>query len=86
MDLKREPLVVSGAAVALAQVVLTAVVLMGWWNITAEQAAAWGEALLASAVAALIPLLTSVAASGVGDPSSPSLLPTVEQPDPNDDY
>ena len=62
-------------------------------------AAAWGEALLASAVAALISLLTSVAASGVGDPSSPSLLPTVEQPDmwlmplptveqpdPNDDY
>jgi hypothetical protein len=41
MDLKREPLVVSGAAVALAQAVLTAVVLMGWWNITAEQAAAW---------------------------------------------
>ena len=41
MDLKREPLVVSGAAVALAQAVLTAIVLMGWWNITAEQAAAW---------------------------------------------
>ena len=49
-------------------------------------AAAWGEALLASAVAALISLLTSVAASGVGDQSTPSLLPTVEQPDPNDDY
>ena len=48
--------------------------------------AAWGEALLASAVAALISLLTSVAASGVGDQSTPSLLPTVEQPDPNDDY
>ena len=48
--------------------------------------AAWGAALLASAVAALISLLTSVAASGVGDPVSPSLLPTVEQPDPNDDY
>lgn len=37
----REPLVVSGAAVAFAQAILTAVVLMGWWNITAEQAAAW---------------------------------------------
>ena len=51
-------------------------------------AAAWGEALVASAVAALISLLTSVAASGVGDPVSPSLLPVapVEQPDPNDDY
>ncbi len=49
-------------------------------------AAAWGEALVASAVSALISLLTSVAASGVGEPASPSLLPTVEQPDPNDDY
>jgi predicted phage tail protein len=51
-------------------------------------AAAWGEALVASAVAALISLLTSVAASGVGDQSTPSLLPVapVEQPDPNDDY
>ena len=37
-------------------------------------AAAWGEALLASAVAALISLLTSVAASGVGDPESPSFV------------
>ena len=36
--------------------------------------AAWGEALLTSVVAALISLLTSVAASGVGDPQSPSLL------------
>ena len=49
-------------------------------------AAAWGEALLASAVAALISLLTSVAASGVGDQDSPSLLPAAQQPDPNDDY
>ena len=49
-------------------------------------AAAWGAALLTAAIAALVSLLTSVAASGVGDPSSPSLLPTVEQPDPNDDY
>ena len=38
-------------------------------------AAAWGEALLSAAVAALVSLLTSVAASGVGDPDSPSLLP-----------
>lgn len=38
-------------------------------------AAAWGEALLASAIAALVSLLTSVAASGVGNPDSPSLLP-----------
>lgn len=48
--------------------------------------AAWGAALLTAAIAALVSLLTSVAASGVGDPDSPSMLPTVEQPDPNDDY
>ena len=41
-------------------------------------AAAWGEALLASAIAALVSLLTSVAASGVGNPDSPSLLPEEE--------
>ena len=37
-------------------------------------AAAWGEALLSAAVAALVSLLTSVAASGVGDPESPSFV------------
>lgn len=47
--------------------------------------AAWGEALLASAVAALISLLTSVAASGVGDPVSPSLLPVAPEVDPADE-
>ena len=36
--------------------------------------AAWGEALLSAAVAALVSLLTSVAASGVGDPESPSFV------------
>ena len=51
-------------------------------------AAAWGEALLSAAVAALVSLLTSVAASGVGDPASPSLLPAAGQPEPvdPDDY
>ena len=51
-------------------------------------AAAWGEALLSAAVAALVSLLTSVAASGVGDAESPSLLPTAQQPEPvdPDDY
>ena len=49
-------------------------------------AAAWGEALLASAVAALISLLTSVAASGVGEQDSPSLLPAAPAPfDPADE-
>ena len=36
--------------------------------------AAWGEALLSAAAAALVSLLTSVAASGVGDPESPSFV------------
>jgi len=50
-------------------------------------AAAWGEALLSAAVAALISLLTSVAASGVGDPVSPSLLPeAAPEPVDPDDY
>ena len=51
-------------------------------------AAAWGEALLSAVVAALVSLLTSVAASGVGDPASPSLLPAAGQPEPvdPDDY
>jgi hypothetical protein len=34
-------LAVRGAAVAFAQALLTAVVLMGWWQLTAEQVAAW---------------------------------------------
>lgn len=44
-------------------------------GIVLTDGAAWGEALLSAVVAALISLLTSVAASGVGDPDSPSLLP-----------
>ena len=50
-------------------------------------AAAWGEALLSAAVAALVSLLTSVAASGMGDPESPSLLPeAAPEPVDPDDY
>lgn len=49
--------------------------------------AAWGEALLVAAVAALVSLLTSVAGSAVGDPQSPSFLPEAATSDPNDlDY
>ena len=55
-------------------------------GLVVTDAAQWKAAGIAAAVAALISLLTSVAASGVGDQSTPSLLPTVEQPDPNDDY
>ena len=47
-------------------------VLVAWFVFT--DAAAWGEALLSAAVAALVSLLTSVAASGVGDPESPSFV------------
>lgn len=36
--------------------------------------AAWGQALLAAAIAALVSLLTSIAASGVGDSDSPSFV------------
>ena len=54
-------------------------------GLVVTDAAAWGEALLASAVAALISLLTSVAASGVGDPVSPSLLPVAPEVDPADE-
>lgn len=39
--MQREPLAVRGAAVGFMQAVLTAVVLMGWWDLTAEQTAAW---------------------------------------------
>ena len=50
-------------------------------------AAAWGQALLVAAVAALVSVLTSIAGSAVGDPASPSFLPEAEQPDPADlDY
>ena len=62
---------------------LAAVLVVGF---VFTDAAAWREALLASAVAALISLLTSVAASGVGDPDSPAILPAAgaEPVDPDD--
>ena len=49
--------------------------------------AAWGAALLTAAIAALVSLLTSVAASGIGDPNSPALLPeAAPEPVDPDDY
>ena len=50
---------------------LVAVLVAGF---VVTDAAAWGEALLSAAVAALVSLLTSVAASGMGDPESPSFV------------
>lgn len=37
----REPLAVAGAVVAVLQALLTVVVGMGWWDLTAEQVALW---------------------------------------------
>lgn len=37
----REPLAIAGCVVAFLQGLLTTVVLMGWWKLTPEQAAAW---------------------------------------------
>jgi hypothetical protein len=48
--------------------------------------AAWAEALLTAVVAALASVLTSIAATGVGDPDSPSLLPPADTPDDPSDY
>ena len=65
--MNREPLAVSGAVVALAQAILTAVVLMGWWELTAEQTAAWlGVIALAGTLAVV--LLTRGKVTPVADP------------------
>ena len=57
-------------------------------GLVVTDAAQWKAAGIAAAVAALVSLLTSVAASGVGDQDSPSLLPAAQQPEPvdPDDY
>lgn len=39
--MKREPLIVRASVVAFLQAVLTAVVLMGWWELEPDQVAAW---------------------------------------------
>lgn len=50
----REPLIISGALVTLAQAILTAVVLMGWWDLTAEQAGAWMGVIALAGTAAVV--------------------------------
>ena len=65
--MNREPLVISGSAVALAQGLLTAVVLMGWWNLTAEQAAAW-MGVIALGGTFLVVVLTRGKVTPVDDP------------------
>ena len=54
-------------------------------GLVVTDAAQWKAAGIAAAVAALVSLLTSVAASGVGDQSTPSLLPVPPAFDPADE-
>jgi hypothetical protein len=65
--MNREPLVISGSVVALTQGVLTAVVLMGWWNLTAEQAAAW-MGVISLGGTFLVVVLTRGQVTPVADP------------------
>jgi hypothetical protein len=68
--MNREPLAVSGAAVALAQAVLTAVVLMGWVVMTAEQTAAWMGVIALGGTFAVV-VLTRGKVTPVADPRLP---------------
>ena len=63
----REPLAVAGAVVALVQAVLGAVVLMGWWALTAEQAAAWMTVIALAGTAAVV-VATRGKVTPVADP------------------
>lgn len=79
--MNREPLVISGSAVALAQGLLTAVVLMGWWDLTAEQAAAWMGAIALAGTAA-VAIYTRGKVTPVADPrdsNGTSLVPYTDQ-------
>ena len=61
----REPLAIIGGVVALVQALITTSVLMGWWNLTEDQVAAWmGVVALAGTLAVVIftrPKVTPVA-------------------------
>lgn len=72
MNLNREPLVVSGAVVAFAQAVLTTVVLMGWWSLTAEQAAGW-MGVIALGGTTVVVIFTRGKVTPVSDPRLPQL-------------
>ena len=65
--MNREPLAVAGAVVALVQAVLGAVVLMGWWDLTAEQAAAWMTVIALAGTAAVV-VATRGRVTPVSDP------------------
>ena len=68
--MNREPLVISGSAVALAQGLLTTVVLMGWWNLTTKQTAAW-MSVIALGGTFLVVVLTRGKVTPVNDPQLP---------------
>lgn len=52
--MRREPLAVAGAVVALVQAILGAVVMMGWWALSAEQAAAWMSVIALAGTAVVV--------------------------------
>lgn len=72
MNVKREPLAVAGAVVALAQAALTTIVLMGWWKLTAEQAAAWMGLIALTGTTAVV-VWSRGKVTPVADPRLPGL-------------
>jgi hypothetical protein len=63
----REPLAVAGAIVAVLQTLLTVVVGMGWWDLTAEQVALWVGLIGVSGTAAVV-VVTRGKVTPVADP------------------
>ncbi len=79
--MNREPLVISGSLVALAQAIVTTVVLMGWWKLTAEQAAGWMGVIALAGTAAVV-IFTRGRVTPVADPrdnNGMSLVPYTDQ-------
>lgn len=70
----REPLAVAGAVVTLLQAALTTIVLMGWWELSAEQAAAW-TGLIALAGTTAVVVWTRGKVTPVADPRDANGLP-----------
>lgn len=80
--MQREPLVVRAAAVAFAQAVLTTVVLMGWWDISAEQTAAWMGVIALGGTLAVV-LASRGKVTPVDDPRDDNGQPLVSE---DEDY
>ena len=77
----REPLAIAGAVVAVVQAILGAVVLMGWWQLTPEQTAAWMSVIALTGTAAVV-LWSRGKVTPVADPRDASGEPLVS----TDDY